>query len=469
MKLFVKIFLCSIATLSLFLSLSAYILISSSFESFMDREINQAKNQYTYIKYNIQSKLLMNKSKKQLMRDEYDLSIFDVSKYTIEGNQIAILNEDKKIISSNLNNNLSTEMIDEISKESLIFKIEEVNDSKTLIIGGSFEHENKIFYLITYTNISEVLDQKREMESNFDLIYFTAVSAGMIIMMILSTIITRPIKGLIKSTSRIANGFYNDRIEYKDKGEFGELAESFNKMAEAVEEKVIELEDIAEKKEDFVTNFAHELKTPLTSVIGYADMIFQRDLSREETKNAARYILEEGLRLEALSFKLMDLTVLNKQSFILEQLSSNEVFQNIVDTLKPILKEKQVNVSLEIEEEFIDIEFDLFKMLILNLIDNSIKADSKEIKIIGNKIDNERYRISVNDNGRGIPKKEISRITEAFYMVDKSRSRAHHGVGLGLALCEKIAKIHKSNLCISSEENKGTTIIIDIKISGGNP
>ena len=469
MKLFVKIFLCSIAVLSVFLSLSAYILISSSFESFMDREIDQAKNQYTYIKYNIQSKLLMNKSKKQIARDEYDLSVLDVSRYTMEGNQIAILNEDKKIISSNLPNNLSTDIINEINKESLICKIEELDGSEILMVGGSFEYDNKTLYLITATNISGVLSQKREMESNFDLIYFTAISAGMIIMMILSTIITRPIKRLIKSTSRIANGFYNDRIEYRDKGEFGELAESFNKMAEAVEEKVIELEAIAEKREDFVTNFAHELKTPLTSVIGYADMIFQRDLSREETKNAARYILEEGLRLEALSFKLMDLTVLSKQSFILEQLSSKEVFQNIVDTLQPILKEKQVNIDLEIEEEFIDIEFDLFKMLILNLIDNSIKADAKLIKIIGNKIDNEKYRISVNDDGRGIPKKEISRITEAFYMVDKSRSRAHHGVGLGLALCEKIARIHKSKLYISSEENEGTTIIIEVQISGGNP
>lgn len=469
MKLFVKIFLCSIAVLSVFLSLSAYILISSSFESFMDREIDQAKNQYTYIKYNIQSKLLMNKSKKQIARDEYDLSVLDVSRYTMEGNQIAILNEDKKIISSNLPNNLSTDIINEINKESLICKIEELDGSEILMVGGSFEHDNKTLYLITATNISGVLSQKREMESNFDLIYFTAISAGMIIMMILSTIITRPIKRLIKSTSRIANGFYNDRIEYRDKGEFGELAESFNKMAEAVEEKVIELEAIAEKREDFVTNFAHELKTPLTSVIGYADMIFQRDLSREETKNAARYILEEGLRLEALSFKLMDLTVLNKQSFILEQLSSKEVFQNIVDTLQPILKEKQVNIDLEIEEEFIDIEFDLFKMLILNLIDNSIKADAKLIKIIGNKIDNEKYRISVNDDGRGIPKKEISRITEAFYMVDKSRSRAHHGVGLGLALCEKIARIHKSKLYIFSEENEGTTIMIEVQISGGNP
>ena len=198
-------------------------------------------------------------------------------------------------------------------------------------------------------------------------------------------------------------------------------------------------------------------------------MIFQRDLSKEEIKNAARYILDEGLRLEALSFKLMDLTVLNKQSFILEQLSSIEVFQNIVDTLQPVVKEKGIEIKLEIEEEFIDIEFDLFKMLILNLIDNSIKADANVIKIIGYKINNDKYSISVNDNGRGIPKNEISRITEAFYMVDKSRSRANHGVGLGLALCDKVARIHKSKLSINSLENEGTSITIEVSVSGGNP
>jgi len=288
-------------------------------------------------------------------------------------------------------------------------------------------------------------------------------------MMILSTLITRPIKKLINSSSRIASGYYNEHLNYVDNGELGELAESFNKMAYAIEEKVQELEVDAERKEDFVTNFAHELKTPLTSVIGYADMIYHRDLPKEEVKNAARYILDEGLRLEALSFKLMDLTMLNKQNFILEQLSSKEVFQNILDTIKPIIKEKNINIILDVEDEYIKIEFDLFKMLILNLIDNSIKADSRELVIIGHKISNDKYFIEVKDDGRGIPKEKIDRITEAFYVVDKSRSRAQHGVGLGLSLCEKIAKVHKSNLRISSEENEGTTISLEVYIDGGNP
>lgn len=462
MKLYVKIFLCSMATLSLFLSVSAYVLISKSFQNYMDREFEQVKNQHTYIKYNIQSKLLMSKNKKQLTHEKYDLSILDVSRYTIEGNQIAILSEDKKIISSNLPNDLSVDIVNLINGDSTICKVESLDKSKVIMVGGSFRHNDKIYYLISATNISEILSQKREMEKNFDLIYFTAIFAGAVVMMILSTLITRPIKKLIDSSSTIASGYYNERLNYNDNGELGELAKSFNKMVEAIEEKVQELEVDAERKEDFVTNFAHELKTPLTSVIGYADMICHRDLPMEEVKNAARYILDEGLRLEALSFKLMDLTMLNKQNFILEQLSSKEVFQNILDTIKPITNEKNISITLEVEDEFIKIEFDLFKMLILNLLDNSIKADSKELKIIGYKINNDKYYIAVKDDGRGIPKEKIDRITEAFYMVDKSRSRAQHGVGLGLSLCEKIAKIHKSNLRVYSKENEGTTVSFEV-------
>lgn len=469
MKLYVKIFLCSIATLSLFLSLSAYVLISSSFKNYINREIDQAKNQYTYIKYNIQSKLLMSKNRKQSIKEKYDLSILDVSRYTIEGNQIVLLSEDKKIISSNLPNNISLDIVNLIKEDSIICKIEDLNDSQLIMVGGSFKHDDSIYYLVSATNISGILSHKKDMEKNFDLIYFIAILAGAVVMMILSTLITRPIKKLIKSSSRIASGYYNEYLDYSDNGELGELAKSFNMMSEAIEEKIQELEIDSERKEDFVTNFAHELKTPLTSVIGYADMIYHRELPKEEIKNAARYILDEGLRLEALSFKLMDLTMLNKQNFILEQLSSKEVFQNILDTINPIIKEKNINISLDVEDEYIEIEFDLFKMLILNLLDNSIKADSNKLKIIGYKINDNRYHIEVNDNGRGIPREEIDRITEAFYMVDKSRSRAQHGIGLGLALCEKIAKIHKSNLKISSEVNRGTIVSLEVYVSGGNP
>ena len=109
----------------------------------------------------------------------------------------------------------------------------------------------------------------------------------------------------------MAEGCYEERLPRGGRDEIGVLAESFNQMAAAVEGKIGELSQAAQEKEDFVANFAHELKTPLTSVIGYADRIYQKELSREEQKQAAWHIWNEGMRLEALSLKLMDLTSLN--------------------------------------------------------------------------------------------------------------------------------------------------------------
>jgi len=144
----------------------------------MDREIDQAKNQHTYIKYNIQSKLLMNKNKRQLMNEKYDLSILDVSRYTIEGNQIALLSEDKKIISSNLSNDLSLDIVNLIKEDSMVCKIENLDESKVIMVGGSFNYNDKIYYLVSATNISDIIIQKNNMEKNFDLIYFTAIFSG---------------------------------------------------------------------------------------------------------------------------------------------------------------------------------------------------------------------------------------------------------------------------------------------------
>jgi signal transduction histidine kinase len=265
-----------------------------------------------------------------------------------------------------------------------------------------------------------------------------------------------------KAASEIARGRYSERLAVTSGDEIGELSNSFNLMTDAVEDKVHELMENAQQKEEFVANFAHELKTPLTSVIGYADMLYQKTLTTEQVKDAAWYILNEGLRLEALSLKLMDLIILNRQDFVLEEMLSDELLTNIAGGLKPVLDDKKVTLNLDVQPAYIKVEYDLFKTLLLNLIDNSFKAGCSKIEITG-KEDNNAYSISVADNGRGMPASELTRITEAFYMVDKSRSRKQHGAGLGLALAARIAEIHGTTLEFTSGEEAGTTVKIDLK------
>jgi signal transduction histidine kinase len=249
----------------------------------------------------------------------------------------------------------------------------------------------------------------------------------------------------------------------------GQLAENFNQMAFAVEEKVQELSDSARQKEDFVANFAHELKTPLTSIIGYADRIYQKELPREEQKQAAWYIWNEGMRLESLSKKLMDLTVLNHKDFVLQELRADLLLLELETDVAYLMAEKGVTLACTAEAANIKVEYDLFKTLFLNLVDNSIKAGADHIMVTGTIKSEElqsNYMIQVEDNGNGIPKEEIGRITEAFYMVDKSRSRKLHGAGIGLALVKKIAEIHGADLAFESDGKSETIVSISLRCEG---
>ncbi len=286
--------------------------------------------------------------------------------------------------------------------------------------------------LVTETDISSLVDAQKSMIAYFQKIYIAILCIGSPVIFLLTKVLTGSVKKVGKAARRIAEGNYSERISTVGKDEISELASDFNQMAQQIEEKIAALSDMAKQKEDFAANFAHELKTPLTSVIGYADMLYRRELPKEEVKSAAEYILSEGMRLESLSLKLMDLFVLDKQDFLLERISVKEMFENLKQGIEPVCRKHGKSLHMDMEDSMIEVDYDLFKTMILNLVDNSVKADCKDMWIVGMQGSN-TYQIRIKDNGKGIPPKELGRITEAFYMVDKSRSRKQHGAGLGMA------------------------------------
>ena len=183
------------------------------------------------------------------------------------------------------------------------------------------------------------------------------------------------------------------------------------------------------------------------------------------------------MRLESLSQKLMNLIMLNCQNFIFEELSVTEIFEDIIKTTKVMLDKNNITLNSELDESYILVEYDLFKTLFLNLIDNAVKAGASQICVTGTvekkciydtgKCDKNpsKYAVHFKDNGCGIPTNEIKKITEAFYMIDKSRSRKLHGAGLGLSLAQKIAEIHGSSLIIESDGKSGTKVTVYLDIS----
>ena len=455
MKLSIKLYFWLSILLCCSISTIGSLLISTTFSKSYEREKKQAVNQYEFVKFVVQSRMIA-KERSHTLDEDMIVNVFE-NRIGIEEMYISLFDEEKGLLETTFPEKFEVALSNKIKPDQLICEVKLFLNQYYLIISGQIMNESTNNYLMCGFDITSIFEARDQSISTFFMVYTVVCVIASIIIFGLAFFILRPIGKLTKSAQRIASGNYEERAVVRSKDEIGELAYSFNQMAEEIERKIIELEEAVVQRDNFVANFAHELKTPLTSVIGYSDMIYQKELTRKETKDAAEYIMNEGIRLEALSLKLMDLFMLNKQEFLLEYFDATELFDNIVTSIGYLLEKRQVSVQLNLEESYIKVEYDLFKTMILNMVDNAIKAKSTEVKICGYK-KGAKYRIEVVDNGCGIPKEELKRVLEAFYVVDKSRSREQHGVGLGLALCEKIAEIHGTTLEIDSEVMTGTTI-----------
>ncbi len=301
-------------------------------------------------------------------------------------------------------------------------------------------------------------------------IYYRLLAAvvvlGAVMSWALSVLLTRPLYQLGRVTRQIANGNLSSRANIHSGDEFEQLAADFNRMTDRVEEDMAALQDAMRRQEEFMGSFAHEMKTPMTSIIGYADLLRGQSLPPADQQRAANYIFSEGRRLESLSLKLLDLLVLRKRDFSLTEGSPAAVIQSLVKVLRPAMAERDVTLQCRCEPGQCRMEPDLVKSLVINLIDNARKAmDGPGNVFVLSEMTESGCRIRVVDNGRGMPAAEISRITEAFYRVDKSRSRAQGGVGLGLALCQEIVGLHEGTMTFQSAEGKGT--IVTVTLNGG--
>lgn len=197
-------------------------------------------------------------------------------------------------------------------------------------------------------------------------------------------------------------------------------------------------------------------------------MLRSREMSPKNRFTAAGYIFSEGKRLEALSLKLMEIIVSGKQGIERRKFDAPYFIREVAAVTVPSLASDGMTLDMRWEQGEVEIEPDLFKTLMINLIDNARKASRKgqTIELFG-KREEDGYAFYVRDHGRGMKKEDLSRITEPFYMIDKSRSRAQNGAGLGLALCQRIAELHGTALEYESEPGEGTTVRVFLKGGGG--
>lgn len=336
---------------------------------------------------------------------------------------------------------------------------EEINGRKILIVGSTVSVRNEPYAVYVVEDITGVYESITRMVWRFALIGGVGILLGFVLIGLLVRRSMQPLAVLKTAAGRIAAGGYGERATVLSKDEVGALANDFNRMAEAVENHIGELIETAERQRLFIGGVTHEFKTPLTTVILNADTLQNAYMDEEERQTALSYIERQCKWLERMTQKLLKLITL-KQDIELKPSSVPQLFERVEESMAETLRQRDTRLISECKLNTLSMDADLMQSVLINLVDNASKASAPGQAVTMRAYDDV---IEVSDNGIGIPESELARITEPFYVVDKSRSKKLGGSGLGLALVKEIVNAHGAALEIESSVGVGTTIRVRFK------
>ena len=284
---------------------------------------------------------------------------------------------------------------------------------------------------------------------------------GSTLAFVINNTVLKPLSELVKATRKVTNGDFNIHLEMKysrlSLKELRELIHDFNEMTE-------ELRNTELFRQDFISNFSHEFKTPLVSIRGFARQLFEGGLTPEQQKEFSKIILDETEYLSVLSQNTLLMTNLENKDIITEKtdFSLDEQLRNCMIRLEPQWSAKNIDIDMELDEIRYYWNAPMLAHVWNNLFDNAVKftPEGGSIRVTLGRKDG-LIVATVTDSGCGIPEEAIPHIFEKFYQADTSH--ATKGNGLGLSLVKKIVELCEGDIYVSSEVGKGTTFTIELR------
>ncbi len=332
-------------------------------------------------------------------------------------------------------------------------------DGRRLLIAGStvllYRQQNSpecLVYLVQ--DITSVYDQIHSLIRQFAVIGAVFIGLGVSLIALLVRRSLLPLQKLQIAASHIAAGHYTERAAVSSADEVGALAKDFNTMAASVEQRIDELTETTERQRLFIGGVTHEFKTPLTALLLNVDSLQNTCMREDEQAETLDRISQQSRWLEQLVQKLLKLLTLS-QAPALKPVSVPPLLDRVRDNTEASLSARGITLETCCTVDRLNLDADLMQSVLVNLVDNAAKASSAGQTVM---LSASPEGFTVQDRGCGIPQDEINRITEPFYMVDRSRSKKAGGMGLGLALVKEIVAAHGGTLEIKSDVGAGTTI-----------
>lgn len=333
----------------------------------------------------------------------------------------------------------------------------EIEGRNVLIVGSLVMVKSTTYAVYVVEDISTIYNSIVSLAWTFAAVSLAGILLGAGCIALIMHRSTRPLTSLAKTARQIAGGDYSMRADVYTQDEIGALAGDFNLMAEAVEARIAELMETAERQRLFIGGVTHEFKTPLTALLLHSRMLRRANMTDEEKDASLEHIESQCEWLERLVQTLLKLITLERE-IERRPCEVDALFDTVRQNTQKSLADRGVTLNVQSNGETLDCNADLVQSMLINLVDNAAKAynaDAADKRVLLTFSNN---TIQVKDFGRGIPKEAMERIFEPFYMVDKSRSKKAGGSGLGLALVKRIANAHDAELIIESNIEKGTTV-----------
>jgi len=304
-------------------------------------------------------------------------------------------------------------------------------------------------------------------ERNLEILLLISFIIGMLVIVIVSILLSiriiRPILELKNSAVQISKGSFENKIVINSSDEVGELANAFNTMSRELENRISIINAEKEKQKQFVTNVSHELKTPLTTILGYVDLLSTKGHEKDVLDTSVHYLQSAGERLSVLINDLIDLSSLSRYEFEIkpEITDVTELLRDIIGQMSPKAGKFNIKMHSDLPASLKAlIDPTRIKQAVVNILDNSIKyssGDSINILLYENQ---DMLYIEIKDNGCGMPEDLLEKIFEPFYRIDKARTRSLGGNGLGLAITREIVEKHNGEVKIESKVGEGTKVVI---------
>lgn len=452
MKLSGKIFLGIIIPTVIVIITMSYFLINRSFDNNIKSKINIYTGELDNLEDSISNTILRN--------DGYDyMKVLDLAgKYYNENEKYIVLYKDNEFIYTNNETfkKIDSSMLD-IDYENYTSSIKKVNNRHYSYLGLRLDDHNILIYI---RDIEEVYRDKNNMIKLCSVITFIMSIIIMFVAYIISKTLTRPLFRMKKEMSKLSQGNFDISLK-EGKDEIGQLSKDFNIMSKELQKRNNELVEMIDSKQLFIDNLSHEMNTPLTSIYGYSKLLENAELNEEQKIKYLQYIQSETNRISDMYKKLLAISYKSNNELDIQNNKMDIILDELKNELKTKVEEKNINLVIDNNIDEIKCDKMLASLAISNLVRNAIEIsdDNKEVKIHIYEDDNNKY-IEVIDQGKGIEEEQISKIIEPFYRVDKARSRAHGGAGLGLSIVTKVMTLHGGKLDIKSIVGLGSTFIL---------